>query len=140
MISFTKPLLLAAAALAAAPALADGHKDKKPRNAPQEVYVYHVPKGCHLPPGIEKQMREGKRSALPPGLAQQCYGKQAAYRYERGDRLPDGYRVIRDYDRYGLPDPKGDRYVVSGDTIYKIARDAAIVITAMGIYNNITGN
>jgi|GEM_PF-2557923 Predicted integral membrane protein len=132
--------LIALSLLAASPTFANPNKNKHA----DRIVAHnpgHIPAGCHLPPGIEKQMREGKRSTLPPGLDQKCYGKQTAHhRYGRGDRLPDGYRVIRDYDRYGLPDPKGDRYVVSGDTVYKIARDAAIVISAMGIYNNIVGN
>ncbi|WP_460274958.1 hypothetical protein [Celeribacter sp. ULVN23_4] len=138
MTNLSNPILIALVALTAAPALADGPKNKKPHG---DEYSYMVPKGCHLPPGIEKQMREGKRHELPPGLDKKCYGAQATHhRYDRGDHLPDGYKLIRDYDRYGLPDPKGDRYVISDDTIYKIARDGAIVISVLGIANNILGN
>ncbi|WP_226549681.1 hypothetical protein [Celeribacter naphthalenivorans] len=126
--------------LAASPAFANPNKLKHGNghgNGNAGHVRVHIPAGCDLPPGIEKQIREGKRTSLPPGIAKNCAERKG---FAKGDRLPDGYTILRDYGRYGLPDPGRDRYAISGDTIYKIARDAAIVITAMGIYNNIVNN
>ncbi|WP_321364072.1 hypothetical protein [uncultured Celeribacter sp.] len=136
--------LLALTLLAASPAFANpnkakngnGHGNGNGNGTPGYVHV-HIPAGCDLPPGIEQQIREGKRTSLPPGIAKNCAQNKG---FAKGDRLPNGYTILRDYGRYGLPDPGRDRYALSGDTIYKIARDAAIVITAMGIYNNIANN
>lgn len=147
MIRLKTTTLITLTLLAASPAFANPNKAKNGNGhgngngTPGYVRV-HIPAGCDLPPGIEKQIREGKRTSLPPGIAKNCAQNKgfAHDGFERGDRLPDGYTILRDYGRYGLPDPGRDRYAISGDTIYKIARDAAIVITAMGIYNNIVNN
>lgn len=133
----TKPILIAIAVLAAlpSPTLAGPGKSKD-KGAFQPVEV-HLPADCTLPPGIAKQIREGKRDSLPPGIEKNCAEHKG---FAKGERLPEGYVIVTDFDKYMLPDPGEDRYAISGDTIYKIARDAAIVIAAVGIYNNITGN
>ncbi|MCA0042986.1 hypothetical protein [Celeribacter litoreus] len=141
MSRFTKPALVALMALTATPALANngngngngnGHKDKGPK-VHQTTNVY-VPPGCTLPPGIQKQIDSGKRTSLPPGIEKNC---EQGKGFAKGDELPEGYVIIDDWVRYGLDAPDDYRYAVSGDTLYKIARDAAIVITVVGIANNI---
>jgi len=62
---------------------------------------------------------------VPPGHAK---------RYGRGDRLPDGYIVIRDPDRWRLPPPPRDEvYVRIDGQIVRILRDTATVVEAVGI-------
>ncbi|SDE90364.1 hypothetical protein SAMN04488117_101669 [Celeribacter baekdonensis] len=67
---------------------------------------------------------------VPPGHAKKM-------RYGYGDRLPEGYVILRDYDRYHLPDPDGDRYAQYDGQIYKVARDAATVVSAIGIISDL---
>nr|WP_319250305.1 RcnB family protein [uncultured Celeribacter sp.] len=68
---------------------------------------------------------------IPPGhMKKMMYG--------RGDRLPDGYVIVRDYDRYRLPRPgNGYDYVRYDDQIYKVARDTATVVSAIGILSDL---
>ncbi len=143
MSKFTKPLLVTLVTLMAVPAVANngngngkGPKDKGPK-VQESVTItpnVYVPPGCTLPPGIQKQIDSGKRTTLPPGIEKNCIEGKG---FAKGDTLPDGYVIIDDWARYGLDAPDGYRYAVSDDTLYKIARDAAIVITVVGIANNI---
>lgn len=107
MTNLTKPLLIALMALTAAPALADKGNNNGHNNG----------KGWgvgHVPPGHAKKMQ-----------------------YGHGDRLPEGYVIVRDYDRYNLPKPDGYRYAQYDGQIYKVARDAATVVSAIGIISNL---
>lgn len=74
----------------------------------------------HVPPGHQKKMRRF---------------------YAPGDRLPDGYVVIRDYDRFGLQYPgEGYRYVRYDDEVYQVMRDTATVARAIGIVSDLLAN
>jgi hypothetical protein len=74
-------------------------------------------KDKHCPPGLAKK----SPACVPPGQA-----KKRSYRYpERGDRIDRyDYSWLREYDRYGLPRlPRGQRYYVVGDRIYRVNQD-----------------
>jgi hypothetical protein len=74
-------------------------------------------KDKHCPPGLAKK----SPACVPPGQA-----KKRRYRYpERGDRIDRyDYSWLRDYDRYDLPRlPRGQRYYVVGDRIYRVNQD-----------------
>lgn len=45
--------------------------------------------------------------------------------------------ILRDYDRYHLPDPDGYRYAQYDGQLYKVARDAATVVSAIGIISDL---
>lgn len=64
---------------------------------------------------------------VPPGHQKRMYPVQI------GQPLPEGYIIIRDYDRYGLPAPGADRYARYNGEIYRIARDTATVLSAIQI-------
>ena len=85
---------------------------------------------------------------IPPGQAKKLFNQQHGDRtvviddrrhvYRSGDRLPDGYVVIRDYDRYGLRAPgDGYRYVRYDNEVYRIAHDTATVAAAIGIVSDL---
>lgn len=84
---------------------------------------------------------------IPPGQAKKLFRQQddrsviidqTRHVYRLGDRLPDGYVVIRDYDRYGLQYPgDGYRYVRYDNEVYRIARDTATVAAALGIVSDL---
>ncbi|MBR9762219.1 MAG: hypothetical protein GYB53_01425 [Rhodobacteraceae bacterium] len=75
----------------------------------------------HVPPGHQKKMHR--------------------YYYAPGDRLPEGYMVIRDYDRYGLQYPgDGYRYVRYDNEVYRVMRDTATVAAAIGIVSDLLNN
>ncbi|SFI48267.1 hypothetical protein [Celeribacter neptunius] len=116
-----KPVLIALALTAAVPALAAPNGNNQGRG-------WGV---GQIPPGHQYKAQK---------QAQNQYRHRHQYRHRTGDTLPDGYVILSDYAPYRLPDPGQNRYAISGDTIYKIARDAAVVVSAMGIYNNLTAN
>ncbi|QDY69817.1 hypothetical protein [Qingshengfaniella alkalisoli] len=69
---------------------------------------------------------------VPPGHAKKMYG--------RGYRLgsDDDYVIIRDLDRWRLPNPRpGEVYVRKDDEVYRMARDTATVIEAIGIVSDL---
>lgn len=77
------------------------------------------------PPGLAK-----KPGAMPPG--------QYKKRYTRGDKLPKGYVWIDDYDRWRLPPlAPGQGYVRYDNEVYRVVRDTATVIEAIGIVSDL---
>jgi Ni/Co efflux regulator RcnB len=111
------PLALVCLALAA-PAQAGGHKsnDGHPGRG-------HKSNDGH--PGRGWGVGE-----VPPGHAKR-------YSYATGDRLPrDGWIIIDPY-RYRLPPLRpGEAYVRTDNQIFRIARDTATVIEALGIVSD----
>ncbi|MGO4854485.1 RcnB family protein [Phaeovulum sp. W22_SRMD_FR3] len=114
--------------LAALPltAAADGHKHKKGgRDSHHAAAGYW---GC--PPGLAKK----SPSCVPPGLARKA-DRRERHRddhhraYYIGERVEDGYYVIRDPRRYGLGYPAdGSRYVISNGQLLQVNSDTMKVI------------
>jgi Ni/Co efflux regulator RcnB len=91
----------------------------------------------HCPPGLAKK----SPACVPPGLAKKhddYNHEHSRYRrydgddygdYRRGDRLPDGYRLILVPDDYGLRryDDGSDYYIVD-DVIYRTSRETREII------------
>ncbi len=70
---------------------------------------------------------------VPPGHQKKIY--------RQGDHLPDGYRVISDYHKYGLPAPgNGYRYAQYNGEIFKIAVQTAAVAATVGLVANLLSN
>ena len=98
-----------------------------------------APRGC--PPGLAKKSAD----CTPPGLAKKGHGDRDAkhrhdhdrdrddhhtHHYDRGDRIRDGYVVIRDPRRYQL-DP-GQTYYRVGESVYRVDRETGQVLDLMG--------
>ena len=92
-------------------------------------------------PGKAHKMPPGKVAGTPPGLAKKPGGMppgQYKKIYRRGDVLPRGYVWIDDYERWRLPPlAPGQRYVRYDNEVYRVARDTATVIEAIGIVSNL---
>ncbi len=74
-------------------------------------------KSGFCPPGLAKK----SAACVPPGQAKK-HGDRSLHRGDRIDRYD--YSWLRDYDRYGLPRlPRGQRYYVVGDRIYRVDQD-----------------
>jgi hypothetical protein len=104
--------LAALIALAASPALAD-----KPRHKGKGAHA--APYAC--PPGLAKK----NPPCVPPGLA------RAGHDYREGDRIRDGYVVLRDPWRYRL-DPDGTYWRV-GDALYRVNPETGRVLAVLGL-------
>lgn len=113
-----KTLTLAALiALTPLLALADGKSKHDNRRGDRERYE-HRAQGC--PPGLAKK----SPACIPPGQAKK-------YRsYHRGERIRDGYVLVRDPWRYGL-DRDGTYYRV-GDNFYRVNRKTGEVLDLLG--------
>ena len=134
------PLLIAAAALAAAPALAEpkGHGPKGKGNG-------HAAAFC--PPGLAKK----GNGCRPPGLAKKdrhhddyrdAYRddrRDGRYRYRVGDRIVDydDLILIRDPGRYGL-DPRWT-YYRANDQVIRVDRETDQVLSLIGLVSAILG-
>ena len=79
------------------------------------------PKGC--PPGLAKK----HNGCLPPGQAKKYYG----HRYGVGDRIDDGYIILRNPGRYGLR--RDETYYRVGDYVYRVDRDTRRVLDLIGL-------
>lgn len=67
---------------------------------------------------------------VPPGHQKKMFGP--------GDRLPDGYRVLRDYDKYDLPDPgKGYEYRIFDGDVFKVAIATAAIAATLGYFDSL---
>ncbi|SDJ53678.1 hypothetical protein [Aliiruegeria lutimaris] len=113
-------MLVVSIALAAstAPGMADSKKADK---------IYKVPPGksAGTPPGLAE-----KPGGMPPGQYKKIYRK--------GEQLPSGYRWITDYDHWRLPTLlPGQGYVRYDNEVYRVARDTAIVLEAIGIVSDL---
>lgn len=156
IVALTAATAFAGAAFADPPANrgnGNGHKkDKAAFSTSYGARPSWISANCFasLPPGIKKQVREGKRTSLPPGIAKKCNGGGEThdradrdddvhhiYIYDRGERLPDRYVIIRDYDHYDLPRIEDQyRYAQIDGELYKIMRDTNTVIEAIGIVSD----
>ena len=100
------------------PGLADNNKPNK---------IYKVPPGkvAGTPPGLAK-----KPGGMPSGQYKKIYRK--------GDTLPSGYKWITDYDLWRLPPlGPGQGYARYDNEVYRVARDTATVLEAIGIVSDL---
>ena len=113
MLGFSGALIVSAGA-----GMADSKKPGK---------VYKVPPGkaAQTPPGLAK-----KPGGMPPGQYKKIYGK--------GDLLPRDRVWITDYDNWRLPPlTPGQGYARYDNEVYRVARDTATVIEAIGIVSDL---
>lgn len=109
-------LSLPASAMAQAPAF---------DRAAQTVGIVPVSvAGC--PPGLAKK----NPPCVPPGQAKKAYG---AYRV--GDRLPDGFILVRSPARYGL-DPRRTYYERDGYILH-VDRDTGRILNLVGAISDL---
>ncbi|MFD0978031.1 hypothetical protein [Tropicimonas aquimaris] len=113
-------MLVSAIALAAsaAPGLADNNKPNK---------IYKVPPGkvAGTPPGLAK-----KPGGMPPGQYKKIY--------RHGEILPRDYVWITDYDDWRLPPLRpGEGYARYDNEVYRVVRDTAVVLEALGIVSDL---
>lgn len=133
----------AAVALTASPALADpghghgngdkewkhggGDRDDGDRGGYRNNYGYHHSSYRNCPPGLAKK----HNGCMPPGQ----YRK---YRWNRGQRLPNGYNGYTSYnqlpqryvDQYNL-DPN-NRYIYQDNTIYQVDPRTSVIQQILG--------
>ncbi|SDE71648.1 RcnB family protein [Ruegeria marina] len=92
-------------------------------------------------PGKGSGNSAAKGSATPPGLAKKPLGLppgQAKKIYRSGEQLPSGYKWITDYGRWRLPTLlPGQGYVRYDNEVYRVYRDTAVVIEAIGIVSDL---
>ena len=95
------------------------------------------PKGC--PPGLAKKNAD----CMPPGLAKKQWDHERhddhyEARYRAGDRIDDGYIIVRDPTRWGLnPDYT---YYRTGDEIFRVDRDTRQVLDFIGLASALLRN
>lgn len=81
----------------------------------------------------------GGNKGCPPGLAKKavpCVPPGQAMKWQLGQRLPidTPWYEVRDWDRFGLPEPMdGSRYVRVDNEILRVAIATGIVLEALGI-------
>lgn len=105
--------LAAVLMLAATPALPDSKKTHAP---PHRA-------GGFCPPGLAKK----NPPCVPPGQAKQ----DRQIRYREGDRIRDGYVLLRDPYRYDL-DPALTYWRV-GEYLYRVDPETGRVLAALGL-------
>lgn len=113
-------MLVVSIALAAstAPGMADSKK-------PDKIYKVPPGKAAGVPPGLAK-----KPGGMPPGQYKKIYRK--------GEILPRDYVWITDYDHWRLPPlAPGQGYARYDNEVYRVARDTAIVLEAIGIVSDL---
>ena len=97
------------------------------------------PKG-HCPPGLAKKAMP----CVPPGQAKKGLAVDSdRYVYRRGDyyRDDDRYRRLRDYDRYGLKQPRdGEVYYGGGNIVYRVDRETRQILDLIRLVDDIIGN
>ncbi|MCL7464755.1 hypothetical protein [Phaeovulum sp. NW3] len=114
--------LAALIALAPAVALADGKGKHRFNHQDQFRHEYRV-QGC--PPGLAKK----NPPCVPPGQAKKWSG------FRKGDRIRDGYVLVRDPWRYGLD--RGATYYRVGDDFYRVNRKTGEVLELMGALSRV---
>jgi hypothetical protein len=115
-------VLLVASALAM-PAIADNGKGNASKDNPGKSGKVVSSPGT--PPGLAK-----KPLNAPPGQAKKLY--------RVGERLQNGYTWIDDLDRWRLPPLlPGQGYVRYDNEVYRVARDTATVLEAIGIVSDL---
>jgi len=114
------PVALIALAM---PALADSDKGNSGKAPPGQSGKL-VP-SVGTPPGLAK-----KPLNMPPGQAKKIY--------RAGEHLPNGYTWIDDLGRWRLPPLRpGEGYVRYDNEVYRVARDTAVVLEALGIVSDL---
>lgn len=135
---FRAPLLIAAAAVAAAPALAE------PKGHGNKWKGHHGQSASFCPPGLAKK----GNGCQPPGHAKKdryhddyrdARDDDRDYRYRVGDRIVDygDLVLIRDPGRYGL-DPRWT-YYRTADHVIRVDRDTNQVLALVGLVSAILG-
>ncbi|WP_172330176.1 hypothetical protein [Mangrovicoccus sp. HB161399] len=113
-----RAMMLVLAIALALPAAAD---DKKPGK------VLPLPPGASAgtPPGLAK-----KPAGMPPGQLRKVY--------RNGEALPKDLIWITDYDKWRLPPLlPGQGYARYDGEVYRVARDTAVVLEAIGIVSDL---
>jgi len=111
--------LSTAALILALPAMAVADRFSHP-HAPQANMI--IPASAACPPGLAKK----NPPCVPPGLARQSGGE----RYRIGDRLPDGFIILRSPSRYGL-DPRYTYYERNGYVVH-VDRESRKILNLIG--------
>ncbi|WP_138465697.1 RcnB family protein [Poseidonocella sp. HB161398] len=102
----------------ALPAAADSKKPDKVQTLPPGA-------SAGTPPGLAK-----KPAGLPPGQLKKIY--------RRGEVLPGGLVWITDYGKWRLPPlAPGEGYARYDGEVYRVARDTAVVLEAIGIVTDL---
>lgn len=115
--SVTLALVLPIAAMADAPGFA---------GAPKSVAAMTVSaKGC--PPGLAKK----NPPCVPPGQARKAYEQD----YRVGERLPDGFIILRTPSRYGL-DPRRTYYERDGYVVH-VDRETGQILNLIGAISDL---
>ncbi|MFU8881863.1 MAG: hypothetical protein ACNA7Q_05800 [Rhodobacterales bacterium] len=96
----------AAALILALPAMAVADQFSQPR-APQADMI--LPAAANCPPGLAKK----NPPCVPPGQARKSGGDH----YRIGDKVPDGFIILRSPSRYGL-DPRYTYYERNGYVVH----------------------
>ena len=86
-----------------------------------------APKGC--PPGLAKK----DNGCTPPGLAKghsdRDHDDDYRYRYRTGDRIDGDVIILRNPDRYGLPN---GTYYRNDDVVYRVDPETRKVLNVIG--------
>lgn len=115
--SVTLALVLPIEAMADAPGFA---------GAPQSAVAMTVSaKGC--PPGLAKK----NPPCVPPGQARKGYEQD----YRVGERLPDGFIILRTPSRYGL-DPRRTYYERDGYVVH-VDRETGQILNLIGAISDL---
>lgn len=91
--------------------------------------------------GLSAPALAGNGKGCPPGLAKKavpCVPPGQAMKWQIGERLPIStpWYEVRDWDRFGLPEPlDGSRYVRVDNEILRVAVATGIVLEALGVIN-----
>jgi len=114
------PVALIALAM---PALADSGKGNSSKAPPSQSGK--VAPSFRTPPGLATKPR-----GMPPGQAKKIY--------RAGEHLPNGYTWIDDLGRWRLPPLRpGEGYVRYDNEVYRVDRDTAVVLEALGIVSDL---
>lgn len=117
-----RPLILvviATLAMGTGAALAGNDKGKGARHSGPGIIA-------NCPPGLAKK----NPPCVPPGQAKKAYSAHRPH-YNVGDRINSDYRIIRDIDRYGLPN--GQLYYLVGREVFRISPDTGRVLAFIGL-------
>lgn len=127
----TSIILACTIALLATPALADNKGKNKGKAYKGDR---HVTAFC--PPGLAKK----RNGCMPPGQAKKVHrghdhdhddDDHHAHYYRIGDRIPDGYVLVRDPWRYGYREP--GTYWRVGDSLFRVNSDTGEVLAVLGL-------
>jgi Ni/Co efflux regulator RcnB len=112
-------VVMATLAMSTGAALAGNDKGKGARHSGPGVIA-------NCPPGLAKK----NPPCIPPGQAKKAYPDHRPH-YNVGDRISSDYRIIRDVDRYGLPN--GYLYYLVGREVFRISPETGRVLAFIGL-------